>query len=174
MQVLLIKDIPVTKSVGYTVVEDKDGWTGELNPHLYKLHLIQPDYYSKPNVSLPVSPATKLHVTKTFDNYYLAIKISGMIRLKSYQLTLKLSCSYIFGDDKEHTIDTYWNPDGLFRPNDDYPRMECDRITIDGIEYPVNQELFIPNFSDETKIEIASTRKESDFYRFISVANIIL
>jgi len=170
----ILKEIPANKSLGYLVVEDKNGWTGEVNPELYKLYMIQPEYYYEPKVSLPVNPEITLHVTKTTDNYYLVIKISSMTRLKNYQLTFKLTCFYIFGDNKEHTIVTYWNPDGLLRPNDDYTQVECDRITIDGTQYPVNQELFIPNFSDETKKLIVPPHKESDFYRFHSVAKIIL
>ncbi len=134
--------------------------------------MIQPEYYKEPKVSLPIKRETKLHVTKTNDNYYLAINIAGMARLKYYQITFKLTCSYIFGNNKEHTIVSYWNPNGLFRSNDDYPRVECSRLIIDDIEFPVNQELFIPNFSDYTKEQIASTHKESDFYRFISLAKI--
>lgn len=170
----ILKEIPATKSDGYIVVEDKDGWTGGVKPELYKLYMIQPELYYEPKLPLPKNPEITLHVTKTNDNYYLIININYMPRLKYYQLTFKLTCFYIFGDNEEHTIVSYWNPDGLFRPNDDYPRVECDRLTIDGIKYPVNQELFVPNFSDETKRLIAPNHKESDFYRFISAAKIIL
>lgn len=170
----ILNEIPATKSIGYIVVEDKNGWTGEVKPELYKLYMIQPEFYNETKVPLPENPEITLHVTKTNDNNYLTININSMPRLKYYQLTFKLTCFYVFGDNEEHTIVSYWNPDGLFRPNDNNPRVECNRLTIDGIQYPVYQELFVPNFSDQTKKIIATTHKESDFYRFISVAKIIL
>jgi hypothetical protein len=163
----VLKEIPVTERA-VMVVEDKDGWSRRVNPELYRLHQTQPEEYSK-------TPSLPLCVNKINDNYYLVIQFVDNVCLEHYyQATFKLICSNIFGDDEEHTIVTYWNPNGSYRPKGDYPRMECDRITIDGIQYPVNQELFIPNFSDEMKKLIAPNHKEDDYYRFISVAKIVL
>lgn len=110
----ILEEIPVNKNPGHLVVEDKNGWTGEVKPELYKLYMIQPEFNYEPEVTLPKKTETTLHVTKTNENYYLIININSMPRLKDYQLTFKLTCSYIFGDNEEHTIVSYWNPNGLY------------------------------------------------------------
>lgn len=159
----VLKDIPTTGISYLRLVDDKDGWTREVNHDLYWLNMTQPEELSR-------TPLLPLPVTKINNSYYLTICFIDNIRSEYYnQLTFKMICSYIFGDDKEHTIVTYWNSDGLYMPNNDRPRVECSRLTIDGVEYLVNQEL-IPN----NREIVNATHKESDFYRFISVSEIIL
>ncbi len=167
----VIEDIPNTKSEGFLVVEDKDGWIGEVNPEVYKLNITLPSpYYGQgvPNPEIPLS------VTRINNKYYLVLKVNHINKLPDDELTFKLTCSHVFDDSEEHIIVSYWREGGLFSLSGDYTRTECYRITIDGIEWPVEQELFVPNFSDEIKKQLALTNNENDFTRFISVAKIIL
>lgn len=162
----VLKDIPTTGTSCFRIVDDIDGWTRKITNELYCFHMTQPKEFS-------MTPLLPLPVTKISDNYYLTICFTDNIRSKYYNhLAFKLTCSYIFGDDEEHTIVTYWNPNGMYMPNNDSPRIECNRLTIDGIQYQVNQEL-IPNFRDKRIIENTPV-KDCDLYRFISVAKIIL
>ena len=46
-------------------------------------------------------------------------------------LTHKLACKHIFGDEKVHTIVSYWKFDT------DYREAELIRLTIDDVESPI-------------------------------------
>jgi hypothetical protein len=48
-------------------------------------------------------------------------------------ITYKLTCSYVFGDNEEHTIISHWEK------YDKYLNS-CSRIVIDGKEFPVTEE----------------------------------
>ncbi|MDR2146347.1 MAG: hypothetical protein LBE91_07810 [Tannerella sp.] len=65
--------------------------------------------------------------------YYLyfsesSIKVESCSALER-TMTLKLTCPYVFGDDKEREIVTFWEADDLERPD-----MVCYRIEFDGEE----------------------------------------
>lgn len=181
----ILKDIPIINTGGYMVIEDKNGWTAEVKPDLYKLKIIVPELCFKPESPLTERTDYPLWINKISDSYYLSFSAtSSSLCPPADVITFKLTCPYIFGDSKEHIITSHWSPDGLYLPSTDnqegaksdafFPRNECSHIAIDGKEWLVEQEIFAPNFSDETKQEIAKSNIKKDFSRLISVARIVL
>jgi hypothetical protein len=65
---------------------------------------------------------------------YLILEAYFTQTYKPVIFTHKLTCSYVFGDNKEHTIVTYWQLHDI-KAN----VKTCYRIEVDGKEFPVIQ-----------------------------------
>ena len=88
-------DIIITKSYNHIVVEDKDGWSGDVSPDIYKLY-----YHSFQSKRLD----HLLCATKIDGEYYLVIDVrSGP---KHSEHMFYLTSPTLFRDESEHTIVT--------------------------------------------------------------------
>ena len=172
----ILKEIPVqdSSSLGYFIVEDKDGWIGSVQSDLYKLEVVGiPELFFVPENNFK-DVWYKLLINKLDGCHYLVFQTdSSPYHQLAEVITFKFTCPYIFNDTIEHNIVTYWDPDGLFIPSGISRRIECNRIEIDGIEWQVEQKIFIPNWREESK-EIIAQYEGSDFSRIMSVARIVI
>ena len=152
----ILEDIPNDHSESYqNLGGDKNGWTGIIEPALYEYEVILPEPCFR-ITSKPVGPPDipPLYVNKYEEYYLLEFGVaSPTICPPAHTITHKLTCPYIFGDNAEHTIVSYWKPrtggvhknwllkDGTFALN------FCYSITVDGKEFSVTQEpfLYFPN-----------------------------
>lgn len=153
----ILKDIPNNKLGGHLVYLDENSWAGEILPELYKLAVVMPEYsyqYNTPNTHNQLG----LSVNGLGDSHYLLLgESSSPLKSNIEIITHKLVCPYIFNDDNQHIIVTYWQPnqnvheswileDGTSAIN------ECYRITVDGKEYPVTQEKYANATISTTRI----------------------
>jgi len=176
----ILKDIPNVRLIGHLVVEDKDGWCGEVKSDVYKLDVVLPKLCFELQEPLSERNEFPLFVNKIANRYYLHIEVgSSSLCPPPNVITYKLICPHIFGDDDEHIITSYWRPrenshsswileDGTSALN------YCYRITLDGKEVSVTQELFVSNHSEESKEIFRQITGEEQISKTLSVAWIIL
>ena len=187
-----LNEIPFEDIVedGSLIVEDKDGWVGSVQSDLYTLEIIAQELCFEFKGVFPERIDTPLPIVKVNNGKYLFLRASSS-RLcpPEEQITFKLSCPFLFGDNKTHTIVTYWSPDGLVMPLIDgvqgpdsetegmwWLRNECYLLSIDGKEWHVVQEEFYHNLREETIMWIEQNERDERFYisRYASVAHIVL
>jgi hypothetical protein len=85
------------------------------------------------------------------DNYYLCLHVKSSNSCPRIgTITHKLTCPFIFGDDSEHDIVTYWKSrEDIKIPS----KSTCYCIMIDGNEFLVTQEKYFVGYSEEFKAE---------------------
>jgi len=160
----ILKDIPRDNSYYLstegTVPYEFEGY-GDLLHEMYTWEIVAPESFRDwvRRVSTEVIQKKTVMAIKgegqNVANYYLEVRESSPYNLPPQSMIMyKMTCPYIFGDDEEHVIVTYWKPreDDLLRLkaklhvkskpflSDDSYRNYCYRIIIDGEEFPVTQE----------------------------------
>jgi len=116
------------------------------NPENILVGIVKPDVYTL-NVSEPCCIKVKSLPLRIYENNYFIGYYDGFSD-PTEVITFSMICSYIFKNDEEYEIITYWSPVSKKRQ-----RMKCYRIDFDGKEY-------IPTLSND--------------YDSFSVATIIL
>ena len=129
-----------------TVYSENDYWGGFIKEQLFSLYVTYPKNKNRMTFSgRPVDkiPRTRLEVAKwgdALDNYHF-LHIGTGTSTRITEIAYKLTCPYIFGDNAEHTITSYWK----LRSGTSSLFYDCTRIKMDGKEFPVTQEPFFPN-----------------------------
>lgn len=114
------------RGIDYIENSEAENNTYEIAKSVYKLDVTQT---GKPKEELFLSP---LCVQKN-DSYDCLVLTTSTLALPDYrpaQLTHKLVCSYIFGDDDEHTITSNWEEKNSVL-------SLCTNIIVDGRTFPV-------------------------------------
>ena len=176
----ILKDIPIVKLGGYLVLEDIDGWSGEVKSEIFNLDIILPELCFKLQEPRSERTGYPLFVNKIANRYYLHMKADGSsLCPPAGIITHKLTCPHIFGDNAEHIIISYWKPredshsswilkDGTSALN------YCYRIEIDGQDFPVTQEIFVSNHSEESKKIFLQHNGKEQISKTLSVGWIVL
>jgi len=130
--------------------DEGDFVVGLVNLESYTLDVIFPDPRMCPDVLESYGADDKrvafycptLSLRKDNGIYYLSFLPFSKTHFDNKKIspaeiiTLKLRCPYVFGDDAEHEIVTYWN-------NSSY-NQECIRIDFDGKEYAIKHHSTLP------------------------------
>ena len=142
-------------------IPEEESSGGIIEKELYSLDVIYPDpimspylyripgaHYSELDLKslIPVLALGKMHGTGTYGlafqpNSRMRDLYTGAYILRADKITYKLRCFYIFGDNEEHVLVTYWKPCEYC---DDYPKTWFNtlyRIEFDGKEVMYNSEL---------------------------------
>lgn len=113
----------------------------------YSCYAFVPDSFSQKYLSMSrIDSSRVLYGLSRLSNNDYHSYLYFEERNRSYSwaemLTYKLTCPDLFGDKKEHTILSYWEPrlTGHFFYKSNPLIYDCSRITIDGREYPVSLE----------------------------------
>ena len=186
----IVKEIPILPDRGSSwMFMDKEGWMAGVEPDLCHFDYVVPELCFKFETSAQlVKPHFAIVVTKIADRYFLLLQAHSTPSCPPVDIiTFKLTCPFIFGDDVEHLIVSYWSPNGLkMRPfvngnhgtqaDGFFPRNECYVISIDDRPWFVKQELFYYNLTDEFKRSIEERKLDKRLYvsAYASVAQIVI
>ena len=101
--------------------------SGKIKPELYQWDIIQTGKMEETIVK------TDLGRMLSTEYEYLLLWVSSSNRFHAEKIIHKLKCPYIFGNNEEHTITTYWkhgnNNDECF----------CSSVEMDGYVFPVTK-----------------------------------
>ena len=114
------------------VTSEEDAIVGIVKPDLYKLDIIfqKPELYFGKNILNGVIKDNELGFEKREGYSYLGLRISSRRnKPPETKITFRLTCPYVFGDDVEHDIVTYW------KRNDNRYSQLCHRIEFEGKEF---------------------------------------
>jgi hypothetical protein len=156
----ILEDIVEIKHLEQTIfVTDKDGWCGIIDPGLYTLDVVMPEQYPKDLYLFGYEPKRPLYVTKIGGKHYLYLCLECAPYDQPIDMIIyKFTCHGIFGDQAEHIITTFWTPSTQKQSNtsswrgekfDNEYHTECYRVTLDGKDFPVKQEIFYSNRSEK-------------------------
>ena len=129
----------LVKGIGYdTTNYGTQNNFGSILPELYTLNVQCEDCCypeSPPGAIYDPSPLPKLEINIVEDKYYLFFS-GGIWKGKNCldlerTITYTLTCPYVFGDDREHEMVTFWKADDLEQPD-----MDCYGLEFDGKEIP--------------------------------------
>ena len=123
---------------------------GEVKSELYTLEYVFEDGIPSPwepsggcDITIPEPPKMSLRKGKPFSKIYSDLNDNYdylYFKTKSYRtsyfpfaekIIIKLKCTYVFGDDEEHEIITWWKP----YPEKSTVATSCYRIEFNGKEY---------------------------------------
>lgn len=194
----ILKEIPLEnfRSPTTGIVYDKDGGYGELASDSYQLYT-DASFHELESEKWYDGRKLSTSVLKLDNRFYLYIWINSFLDLE--KITFRFTCSSIFGDDKEHIIDSYWRvgswkpnvvdtwrSDGSFVPASDiwvrpdnsydkgYHRRECYRMMIDGKEYEAEQKTFVSNHDEKRQNEYLKDHGKRETADLASVVWIVL
>ena len=116
---------------GITEYNNPDNWAEGIDPDLFTLDIVFPNlcmdvYYQHHHNTTSIAPAEfypELSMKKLDGRNYLLFKtLSGIgddCDNSSRIITFKLTCPYVFGDEKVHEIVTHWK------------KNECHKVVFD-------------------------------------------
>jgi len=130
---------------GATEIVPEERYLGIVESDLYTLNIIYPNlcndvyylhYKDASEYYIPDAFFPTLHLQKIDGNYFLELSTKSYIKdcSAAEKLTFKLKCHYLFGDDAEHDIVTYWKPDTEYNGIGIHAHL-CYRIELDGKEF---------------------------------------
>ena len=126
----LLRGIPLTQGMFF----DENSDCGYINPDLYKMEMfLSKQCFKNYELGNPYLP--QLFVMRTNSGHsVLFFRIVSDGKCPTNSIEFKLTCPYIFEDNGEHLITTYWQHGAKTRFESLY------RVTMDGKEFLITKE----------------------------------
>lgn len=150
---LYIQDVnnnDILKDIPFDIIDDyEENSVGRVTNEYLKYNYTLPEFdYSEGAIYRDPFDAIRIFKDKTKENNHLILKISILPGHPIVEtIVYKMTSEYIFGDNTEHTINTYWKSNAP-----DYNFHQCVRVTLDGLDIPLTISEGNPEYNDSSAL----------------------